>query len=221
MTSLVTNNKPKGLAATGKDAGKKQIFDGVVIKTKPVTTRQPLRPVAGTRPTTSIATKEEPVDGGKQEHEVNNVKDENAMMIDPVPLPAVRRSLAKESNGHATRHTGGHRRMSSRTNVVAQRHAEEDAEASRVFKKRRTSSEAPENPAAIEEARLKAEEEEIAARIAAELENYAEELEADPEGPQWEDLDSDDIDDPLMVSEYVVDIFKYLKQVEVNPPSPH
>ena len=31
----------------------------------------------------------------------------------------------------------------------------------------------------------------------------------------WDDLDRDDNDDPLMVSEYVVEIFNYLKEVEV------
>ena len=31
----------------------------------------------------------------------------------------------------------------------------------------------------------------------------------------WDDLDAEDEDDPLMVSEYVVDIFNYLKKVEV------
>ena len=35
--------------------------------------------------------------------------------------------------------------------------------------------------------------------------------EADPEGDEWDDLDAEDSKDPLMVSEYVVDIFKYLK----------
>ena len=33
---------------------------------------------------------------------------------------------------------------------------------------------------------------------------------------EWDDLDRDDDDDPLMVSEYVVDIFNYLKAVEVR-----
>ena len=40
--------------------------------------------------------------------------------------------------------------------------------------------------------------------------------EADPEGDQWDDLDAEDTDDPLMVSEYVHEIFSYLKEVEVS-----
>lgn len=31
----------------------------------------------------------------------------------------------------------------------------------------------------------------------------------------WDDLDAEDADDPLMVSEYVVDIFQYMRQLEV------
>lgn len=32
----------------------------------------------------------------------------------------------------------------------------------------------------------------------------------------WDDLDAEDAEDPLMVSEYVVDIFNYMRQLEVN-----
>ena len=68
-----------------------------------------------------------------------------------------------------------------------------------MYKKRRTSSEAPEDAA---QEQPEVEEEEFA--------------EADPNGDQWVDLDADDHDDPLMVSEYVADIFEYLKEVEVR-----
>ncbi|PWN44949.1 hypothetical protein IE81DRAFT_320928 [Ceraceosorus guamensis] len=37
----------------------------------------------------------------------------------------------------------------------------------------------------------------------------------------WEDLDAEDVDDPLMVAEYVNEIFVYMKQLEINcMPSP-
>lgn len=32
----------------------------------------------------------------------------------------------------------------------------------------------------------------------------------------WDDLDSEDIGDPLMVSDYVIEIFDYMKNLEVN-----
>ena len=41
--------------------------------------------------------------------------------------------------------------------------------------------------------------------------------EVDPNGDLWDDLDAEDADDPLMVSEYVVEIFEYLKEIEVRP----
>lgn len=33
---------------------------------------------------------------------------------------------------------------------------------------------------------------------------------------EWDDLDAEDAGDPLMVSDYVVDIFDYMKQLEVK-----
>ena len=39
-----------------------------------------------------------------------------------------------------------------------------------------------------------------------------------PEDDKPEDLDKDDLDDPLMVSEYVGEIFQYLRKVEVSIP---
>jgi len=40
--------------------------------------------------------------------------------------------------------------------------------------------------------------------------------EADPDGDQWDDLGAEDADDTLMVSEYVDEIFTYLKVIEVS-----
>jgi hypothetical protein len=34
---------------------------------------------------------------------------------------------------------------------------------------------------------------------------------------RWDDLDAEDIDDPLMVAEYVAEIFNYMKELEVSP----
>ncbi|KAF8067772.1 cyclin-like protein [Lyophyllum atratum] len=227
VTGLMTNNK---LAGKGKDKEDvKEKFDGVVIKSKPPSTRQPLRTVAGTRQTrtTTTATKAEPSEEVKSVPEVIKAQDEHAMIIDPpaqaLPSITVRRSiLPKESATTAVRRSDAHRRTSTRSVTAAQRHEAEDAEASRVFKKRRTSSEAPEDTAAAEEDRQLAEEQEAAVRLASEIEAYAEEPEADPEDSHWDDLDADDVDDPLMVSEYVVEIFNYLKKVELTTmPNPN
>ena len=43
-----------------------------------------------------------------------------------------------------------------------------------------------------------------------------EQLKADPFGNQWDDPDAEDAGDPLMVSEYIVEVFDHLKEVEVR-----
>lgn len=48
------------------------------------------------------------------------------------------------------------------------------------------------------------------------------EVETDDEEPQHRDLDAEDGDDPLMCSEYVVEIFKYLNELEIaTAPNPN
>lgn len=49
-------------------------------------------------------------------------------------------------------------------------------------------------------------------KVAAELQA----AETPPDIQLWDDLDADDWDDPLMVSEYVVDVCEYLKEIEVG-----
>lgn len=179
-------------------------------------TRPPLRTVAGPRHN-QLEPKEE------------NCVDDNAMLIDLSPQPAlptapIRKSLvSRENTSVATRRSDAASRRPRSSLLKREQEPEEEIdEDDRAHKRRRTSSESPEDPeeedpAALEEERLQAEEELITARIAAELEAYAnDEPEADPENSPWDDLDADDADDPVMVSEYVVDIFNYLKQVEVG-----
>ncbi|KAG6854408.1 hypothetical protein C0991_006950 [Blastosporella zonata] len=227
VTSLMGNNKP--VASQGKDKeNPKEKFDGVVIKTKVPVSRQQLRSVAGTRQnarTTTATTKTKVMEQVKED--LIRVDDDNAMAIDPpqqIPSITVRKSLISKEKPVTTQ---------LRSDAVSQRRASlrkattkqqgEDAESSRAFKKRRTSSEAPEeDPATAGEEHKLNEEELAAARLALEIEAYADEVEADPEGSQWDDLDADDSDDPLMISEYVVDIFNYLKQIEITTmPNPN
>jgi len=92
------------------------------------------------------------------------------------------------------------RRTSS--HLVVKAETQDDAQEDRAPKKRRTSSDVDE---------LVQHEAEVAAVLDADGVP-----EADPEGDEWDDLDAEDSKDPLMVSEYVVDIFKYLKQTEVR-----
>ena len=83
---------------------------------------------------------------------------------------------------------------------------EEDEESQRVFKRRHTE----EKPV-------------IAAEVLddsqAEADKVAAQLEVEPSSSNaqlWDDLDEEDFDDPVMVSEYVVDVCVYLKEIEVR-----
>ncbi|KAG6885565.1 hypothetical protein C0993_012808 [Termitomyces sp. T159_Od127] len=212
VTSLMANNKPA--VSKGKDKEVlKDKFDGVVIKSKVPVSRQPLRTVAGTRQTarttTTTVTKVEVLEEVRKE--ATTKTDNYAMVIDP-PVPQIPSITAR---------SGAQRRTSLRTATIQGQ--VDDAESNRVFKKRRTSSEAPEDiPAPVEEDQLPNDEELAAAQLADEIQSYADEPEADPEASQWDDLDADDADDPLMVSDYVVEIFNYLKQIEITTmPNPN
>lgn len=129
---------------------------------------------------------------------------DHAMVVDgpstKTQLPSVSTRLPLSRR---TGQTLKHQRVTSRSTLKV-----EEAEDEPALKKRRTSSVPP------EEANVD-EEKDSEARIAAELQAYAEApLEADPDGDEWDDLDAEDADDPVMVSEYVVEIFNYLKGVE-------
>ncbi|KAJ7194935.1 A/B/D/E cyclin, partial [Mycena pura] len=78
-------------------------------------------------------------------------------------------------------------------------------------KRQRTSSVEPEDVQA---------ETEVAAELNL-LTDDEEEVEADPDGDDWQDLDAADFDDPTMASEYVVDIQGYLREAELTTmPNP-
>jgi hypothetical protein len=85
-----------------------------------------------------------------------------------------------------------------------------EEEDNRVFKKRRTSSDV------LDEATLFEQEDHEAHPAASPDAAIDSEPEADPNGDEWEDLDADDGDDPLMVSEYVIEILDYMRSVEVS-----
>ncbi|TFK20644.1 A/B/D/E cyclin [Coprinopsis marcescibilis] len=215
-------------AAAGKGKEKeitKEAFEGVVIKTKQtVAPRQPLRTVT-TRQTAQP--KPEPTRLKKEKAPLKESAaptSDHAMSVDPPiqdPLPpiAVRRAaVVKDAKVIAPK-----RNVAKRTSGrLARREIEDVEEEERVFKKRRTSSEAPEPESKAEEVVEEDPEVVLARRIEAEMEAFANEAEADPENSPWEDLDADDADDPLLVSEYVIEIFNYMKQMELTTmPNPN
>ncbi|KAI0055691.1 hypothetical protein BV25DRAFT_1842792 [Artomyces pyxidatus] len=85
-----------------------------------------------------------------------------------------------------------------------------------MSKKRRTPSATPEeaDEGAQEEVKVEDHPVEAAAELERHMADISHEAEADPEGDDWIDLDAEDVDDPPTVSEFVLDIFEYLKVIE-------
>ena len=226
----VTVNKPKSRVTTvDKGKGKEDAatapvpptkFAGVVMKSKlPTTTatvpasrhvRKPSAPDPAPKRTTRSAATTNHVVNGKPALHVD------AMVIDPPDLHVPPHRV----NGHSRKPSS--LAAATRRNPPIQEERERDemeAESNRVFKKRRTSSDAPEQPdeEAKEEVEVEDQVRDIAEReLQKHLHDIEREVEADPNGAEWEDLDAEDVDDPMMVSEYVNEIFEYLKIVEVR-----
>jgi G2/mitotic-specific cyclin 2 len=78
----------------------------------------------------------------------------------------------------------------------------------RVFKKRHTEKQT----LGVEESKALDESQAEVDTVAAELVEQV----TSPSTELWDDLDAEDWDDPVMVSEYVVDVCVYLKQIEVR-----
>ena len=241
----VTVNKPKGRGVVtekgkAKDDAAQAVpappskFAGVVMKNKPVATtaipqsRQVLRSVTAAAPHPAPPSKRTTRSSTVTNHVFTGTKEEqkatlhvDAMAVDPpeflVPAPRV--------NGHP-RKPASSVGAAWRTSAAQATHEEgerdeTELEANRVFKKRRTSSESPEDHKDDVKEHVEAGDQvrDIAEmELQKHLQDIGREAEADPNGPDWEDLDAEDADDPMMVSEYVTEIFDYLKAVEVRFP---
>jgi hypothetical protein len=235
----VTVNKPKSRITTvDKGKGKEDAatapvpptkFAGVVMKSKlptttaTVPTSRHVRKASVSHPdpapkraTRSSATTNHVVNGAKEGK--GSALHVDAMVIDPPDLHVP----PHRANGHSRKPSS--LATATRRNPPIQEERERDeveAESNRVFKKRRTSSDAPEQPdeEAKEEVEVEDQVRDIAEReLQKHLHEIEHEVEADPNGAEWEDLDAEDADDPMMVSEYVNEIFEYLKVVEVRAP---
>jgi hypothetical protein len=235
----VTVNKPKSRVTTvDKGKGKEDAvtvpvppskFTGVVMKSKlPTTTAtapasRQVRKASAPAPHPDPAPKRTTRSSAVTSHVVNGVKEGkpalhvDAMVIDPPDLHVPPHRV----NGHSRKVSSLVAAAATRRNPSIKEERERDeaeAESNRVFKKRRTSSDAPEphGEEAKEEVEVEDQVRDIAEReLQKHLHNIECELEADPNGAEWEDLDAEDADDPMMVSEYVTEIFEYLKIVEV------
>jgi len=227
-------NKPKARVTTvDKGKGKEGAptapvpsskFAGVVIKSKlPATTTtaasRQLRKVSAPAPHRDPAPKRTTRSSAPANHVVKEERPAlhvDAMAIDPPDLHVPPHRV----NGHS-RKPSSLAAATRRINPVQEERErdETETESNRVFKKRRTSSDAPEqhDEEAKEEAQAEDQVRDIAEKeLQKHLHDIEREVEADPNGAEWEDLDAEDTDDPMMVSEYVNEIFDYLKIVEVR-----
>lgn len=213
VTGKSVNNRVKS-ATDAKGKGKETTT--ALKPTKPTaptttttTSRVPLRSVAtrSTRNNTVVQTKAQ-----KPEPVVVDHRQSKAVPVVeiPVPVQTTRRAVRSTVTTTTVRRTV-HRRA-----PVARAEPEVEEPAS---KRRRTSSEVGDEE--YKEVGNQA----LLDNIAEESEPaYAEDENVEPvatrepviEVQDWDDLDRDDDDDPLMVSEYVADIFNYLKTVEVS-----
>lgn len=151
---------------------------------------------------------------------------DDAMLIDDMGAltrsaarhPSTRSSHVAPSQSDAvSRKTSTSVKRSTSTSRSARRVKQEDVrehDVQPVPKKRRTSSVGPEEkPPALQE---------HSGRTV--LKEHLDEAHANAlvEEVKWEDLDKEDEADPLMVSEYVVEIFDYLRKLEISTlPNPH
>lgn len=210
VTAKSVNNIRARPALDPKGKGKETV---TVKPTKPTTTstttattnaRPPLRTVTSrTRPTASKSQKEETM-----------AVDRPAKVVPVVEIPAqaatFTRTTSRVKASTSTIATTAVRRTAHRKVVVA---VESEVEAidEPLSKRRRTSSEVGDD-ALLEN--IAEESEPLDANVKHTVFEAADQVAEQDE--DWDDLDRDDDDDPLMVSEYVVDIFNYLKQVEVR-----
>jgi len=201
VTGLVTNHKGKNTSAAGGLKGKeKEAAGNTMATTKNAKTAVKssvktggVRSVAGVTlrrvlrsASESTATSNSKTDTDGPAFE-QDVKMEVDDPLDAPPPPPVASSVS-----------------SKRLPVVV---AEEE-ESGRVFKRRHT-----------EKQKLAVKELEALDESQAEVDKVAAELveEIAPASVQlWDDLDAEDWDDPVMVSEYVVDVCVYLKKIEVR-----
>jgi len=129
---IVVGNKRAGLTAKGKE---KEVHDGVILKPRPVATRQPVRTVA-TRQKTAVTVGQGTTKPPEEDKKI--MHGDHAMIIDPptrVPLPSIttRRSIILARNVSAGVH-----RLDAGSRVVSRFSDEEPATKSSVPPKEET-----------------------------------------------------------------------------------
>ena len=215
VTKLVTNNDTKGKANLMLK-GKEKDTTAAPEKAKPVlvNVRKPLQETTTTRvamrrvtrsvgaiapTTTATSTSKQPNKQAKKAV-VPEVRTVPIIPEESEPEPAI--TKVEESLTTLVPPSSSLRKRSS---ILV----EQTEEPPRVTKRLHTESKKAER-------KIQDDSQEEADRVAVDLILHDVELEPASEGQQWTDLDADDWEDPAMASEYVAEICKYWKRVEVR-----
>ena len=194
VTGLVTNHKGKSTSDAGGLKGKeKEAAGNTMAATK--TAKAAVKPSVKTGGVTLrrvLRSASESTATSNSKTDTNGTaleQDEKMEVDDPLDVPPPPPVASSVTSKRLSRVVG-----------------EEDL--GRVFKKRHTEKQelAVKELEALDESQVDAD------KVAADL---VEEI-APPSVQLWDDLDAQDWDDPVMVSEYVADVCVYLKQVEVR-----
>lgn len=205
------NQKEKPVSKRMTKDKPKEKFDGVVLKKSTVTTttttstiRQPLKAVTGGAPQSRKAI----ISVSEQVQQLEQIHEGVPAGGDPMTIDLPHRVKAEVLETKSLRVVSSRKQLKPLDDV-------DEEEFKRAVKKRRTSSDLPEEARIVAHVPPEEVEEEPVVHP-----KRSTTPEAEPDGDQWDDLDAEDADDPLMVSEYVSEIFAYLKEVEVSESSP-
>jgi G2/mitotic-specific cyclin 2 len=223
LGEVTNNNKNKGI---GKGIQK----DGNTAKPHVLIATRPVRPTIKAPPRKIRAASAIPPKESDNQDEQGLELDEDAMIVDepaagPAPHPTLhrvtRRVTTRASTAHASAPTARRLTKNSNADDDVDKEQVEDEDTQRAFKRRRTSSEADVEAVVETQAEVEASPEKDGVVSKHEPEADAPASPTNEEADDaavtgWVDLDKDDFDDPYMVSEYVVDIFKYLSECEVS-----
>ncbi|KAF8503014.1 A/B/D/E cyclin [Hysterangium stoloniferum] len=203
LGEVTNNNKDKAQAPKGISKEGKIVKPHVLVP--PKATRQIVRgPLRKVRSTAITSTKE---------NDIN----EDAMLIDEPPPALTLHRVTRKLNARTTTTEEKLTELVEDVDELGEEEGDYAEGAEPAHKRRRTSSEG--DVEAAVETELEVHPDEETATAQPELEAFTLSVpdvdeEEEEEVTGWDDLDKDDFDDPYMVSEYVVDIFKYLCECE-------
>jgi hypothetical protein len=211
VTGLVTNNKTKGKGSSTTVKGKESATAKGKEKETEVAKKPTVSKVVRARPAAPSGIAKHVRGASVSTTASSKTGTEEGSVTEKVVLKrAATKGVPPTSSFAAKAETKTRTTAAAKGKTLLKHEIDDVEEGRRVFKRRHV--DIPEEPIQQDESQIEAD------RIAAEL------IEADakavPEFKEepvelWDDLDAGDWDDPFMVSEYVVEVCKYWKKLEV------